>query len=303
MNTTMLAYSTYSEAGGVGKTTTAANLAVAHARAGLKPLVVPLDPQDGDLSRLFGVDDRRTESVDTLVRHIIRRPKGDFGDLIRTVEGVDIIPEHNMLSDLAEYLQREKEQAEAMGEAFGVHAQLLRVLREAGVPDEYDVLICDPPATEGPHLYNAINATRSLVIPIEPSAKGKASIRGLESVVGGLQRQLDIEIGVLAAVPIRFKQTRDQREMLDELEYSAPIVIGDRTSLMEGCWKQQCSAFRYVREFRDRQRDYEVETLAQYDELARYLEGQAELDAPAPPEPGSLEIGMDAAAADAEVSR
>lgn len=30
-----LAYSTYSEAGGGGKTTTAANLAVAHARAGL----------------------------------------------------------------------------------------------------------------------------------------------------------------------------------------------------------------------------------------------------------------------------
>ncbi len=44
----MLAYSTYSEAGGVGKTTTAANLAVAHARAGLKPLVIPLDPQEGN---------------------------------------------------------------------------------------------------------------------------------------------------------------------------------------------------------------------------------------------------------------
>lgn len=129
----MLAYSTYSEAGGVGKTTSAANLAVAHARAGLKPLVVPLDPQDGDLSRLFGVDDQRTEPVDNLVRHLIRRPKGDLNDLIRTVEGVDIIPEHNMLSDLAEYLQREKDQAEAMGEAFGMHSQLLRVLQEAGV--------------------------------------------------------------------------------------------------------------------------------------------------------------------------
>ncbi len=32
MDTVMLAYSTYSEAGGVGKTTTAANLAVAHAQ-------------------------------------------------------------------------------------------------------------------------------------------------------------------------------------------------------------------------------------------------------------------------------
>ena len=285
----MLAYSTYSEAGGVGKTTTAANLAVAHARAGLKPLVVPLDPQDGDLSRLVGVDDRRTEPVDNLVRHMIRRPKGDFNDFVRTVEGVDIVPEHNMLSDLAEYLQREKDQAEAMGEAFGMHAQLFRVLRESEVPDEYDVLVCDPPATEGPHLYNAIHATRSLVIPLEPSAKGQAAVQGLESLVAGLQDQLDVNVGVLAAVPIGFKDTRDQRTILDGVEYAIPEVIGERASLMEGCWMQQCSAFRYVREFRDRRRDYELETLAQFDRLARRLEDEVGIEAPNPPEPGDLE--------------
>jgi cellulose biosynthesis protein BcsQ len=285
----MLAYSTYSEAGGVGKTTTAANLAVAHARAGLKPLVVPLDPQDGDLSRLFGVDEDRTESVDNIVRHMIRRPKGDFEDLIRTVEGVDIVPEHNMLSDMGEYLQREKDQAEAMGEAFGMHAQLLRVLREAGVPEEYDVLICDPPATEGPHLYNAIHATRSLVIPVEPSAKGRAAVEGLESLVAGLEEQLEVDVGVLAAVPIGFKNTRDQQTILDEIEYDIPEVIGERASLMEGCWMQQCSAFRYVREFRDRRRDYEVETLAQFDRIARHLEAAVGMEAPNPPEPGDVD--------------
>lgn len=285
----MLAYSTYSEAGGVGKTTTAANLAVAHARAGLKPLVVPLDPQDGDLSRLFGVDTNRTESVDNLVRHMIRRPNGQFDDLIRSVEGVDIIPEHNMLSDLAEYLRREKDQAEAMGEAFGMHAQLLRVLREAGVPDNYDVLICDPPATEGPHLYNAINATRSLVIPVEPSAKGRAAVEGLESLVTGLEDQLDVGVGVLAAVPIGFKNTRDQRTILDEIDYPIPEIIGERASLMEGCWMQQCSAFEYVRKHRDRQREYEIETLAQYDRIARHLEQEVGIDAPNPPEPGDLD--------------
>jgi cellulose biosynthesis protein BcsQ len=285
----MLAYSTYSEAGGVGKTTVASNLAVAHARAGLKPLVVPLDPQDGDLSRLFGVDDQRTESVDNIVRHMIRRPKGDFDDLIQTVEGVDIIPEHNMLSDLADYLRREKEQAEAMGEAFGMHSQLLRVLQEAGVPEKYDVLICDPPATEGPHLYNAIHATRSLVIPVEPSAKGRAAVEGLESLVAGLESQLDVDVGVLAAVPIGFKDTRDQRAILNEIQYSKPETIGERASLMEGCWMQQCSAYRYVREFRDRQRDYEIDTLAQFDRLARYLEEQGEITAPNPPEPGDIE--------------
>ena len=285
----MLAYSTYSEAGGVGKTTTAANLAVAHARAGLKPLVVPLDPQDGDLSRLFGVDEERTESVDNIVRHMIRRPKGDFEDLIRTVEGVDIVPEHNMLSDMGEYLQREKDQAEAMGEAFGMHAQLLRVLREAGVPEEYDVLICDPPATEGPHLYNAIHATRSLVIPVEPSAKGRAAVEGLESLVAGLEEQLEVDVGVLAAVPIGFKNTRDQQTILEEMEYDIPEVIGERASLMEGCWMQQCSAFRYVREFRDRTRDYEVETLAQFDRIARHLEAAVGMEAPNPPEPGDID--------------
>ena len=285
----MLAYSTYSEAGGVGKTTTAANLAVAHARAGLKPLVVPLDPQDGDLSRLFGVDEERTESVDNIVRHMIRRPKGDFEDLIRTVEGVDIVPEHNMLSDMGEYLQREKDQAEAMGEAFGMHAQLLRVLREAGVPEEYDVLICDPPATEGPHLYNAIHATRSLVIPVEPSAKGRAAVEGLESLVAGLEEQLEVDVGVLAAVPIGFKNTRDQQTILEEMEYDIPEVIGERASLMEGCWMQQCSAFRYVREFRDRTRDYEVETLAQFDRIARHLEAAVGMEAPNPPDPGDID--------------
>jgi len=264
-------------------------LAVAHARAGLKPLVVPLDPQDGDLSRLFGVDDQRTEPVDNLVRHLIRRPKGEFEDLIRTVEGVDIIPEHNMLSDIAEYLQREKDQAEAMGEAFGMHAQLLRVLQEAGVPDTYDVLICDPPATEGPHLYNAIHATRSLVIPVEPSAKGRAAVEGLESLVAGLENQLEVDVGVIGAIPIGFKNTRDQRAILDEIKYTIPEIIGERASLMEGCWMQQCSAFRYVRAHRDRRRDYEIETLAQFDRIARSLEQQVGLEAPNPPEPGDVD--------------
>lgn len=285
----MLAYSTYSEAGGVGKTTTAANLAVAHARAGLRPLVVPLDPQDGNLSRLFDVDTQRTESVDNLVRHMIRRPNGEFDDLVRTVEGVDIVPEHNMLSDLAEYLRREKEQAEAMGEAFGMHTQLLRVLREAGVPETYDVLICDPPATEGAHLYNAIHATRSLVIPIEPSAKGRAAVAGLESLVGGLEDQLDVEVGVLGAIPIGFKDTRDQRAVLEDIEYPIPEVIGERAALMEGCWMQQCSAFEYVRAHRDQRRAYELETLAQFDRIARHLEAAVDLEAPTPPEPGDLE--------------
>lgn len=290
----MLSYAVYSEAGGVGKTTLSANLAVAHARAGLDVLVVPLDPQDGDLSYLFDVDhDRANSDVDTLVHHLVGRGTGEFMDLIRTVEhGVDIIPEHNRLEDLGEALRKEQEARSDFGESFPMWTQLQRVLREANVHTQYDVLIVDPPASSGPHLYNALDATRNLVLPIEPSGKGQASVSGLDDLVTNLEAQLEITIGVLAAVPNRVKGTRDQTAIIDDIGaqgFDVPVVFRDRTSLLEGCWRKQCSAFTYIRDHRDRQRDYELETLAQFDQLARHLEANGEIAAPNPPEPGSLE--------------
>lgn len=290
----MLSYAVYSEAGGVGKTTLTANLAVAHARAGLDVLVIPLDPQDGDLSYLFDVDEDRSDSeVDTLVHHLVGRGTGDFQDLIRTVEhGVDIVPEHNRLEDLGEALRKEQEARSDFGESFPMWTQLQRVLREESIHQQYDVLIVDPPASSGPHLYNTLDATRNLVLPIEPSGKGQASVSGLDDLVTNLEEQLDISIGVLAAVPNRVKGTRDQGEIIEEIEtqgFDVPVVLRDRTSLLEGCWRQKCSAFTYVREHRDRQRDYEIETLAKFDKLARHLESQGGIEAPEPPEEGSLD--------------
>ncbi len=59
----MLTYTTYSEAGGIGKTTLSAHLAAAHARAGRDVLVIDGDPQDGSLSYLFDVADERDEGA------------------------------------------------------------------------------------------------------------------------------------------------------------------------------------------------------------------------------------------------
>lgn len=67
-----------------------------------------------------------------------------------------------------------------------------------------------------------------MIIPVEPSAKGWAAVEGLELLVIGLQDQLDVEVGVLAAVLSGFKDTRDQRKILDEIDYSIPVIIGER---------------------------------------------------------------------------
>lgn len=273
----MLTYTVYSEAGGVGKTTLSANLAVAHARHGLDVLVVDLDPQDGCLSYLLDVaEDREAEDVDTVAHHMIDRPQGAFEDIVKTAAGgVDVVPSHNMLERLGDLLSDAASIAEQTGESFTKYTRLRYVLHKNDVRDRYDAVIVDPPATSGPHLYNAIDATRDLVIPVEPSGKGDQSITGLQSVVAGIEDVLDIDVGVLAVVPNRFEGTNDQEAVVTEvadLGYPSPVTIRKRTSLFEGCWQQQCSAFHYVEEYRDRKRDYELATLDQLETLAAHIE-------------------------------
>ena len=75
----MLAYTVYSEAGGVGKTTLAANLAKAEVQAGRDVLVIDLDTQEASLSYLLDVhDDRSNEEADSLLRRMTDRPRDDF---------------------------------------------------------------------------------------------------------------------------------------------------------------------------------------------------------------------------------
>lgn len=278
----MLTYTPVSEAGGVGKTTTAATLAVSHARAGHNVLAIDMDTQNGSLTYFFDPEyDRGDPEVDNLVRHLVGRPKGEFQNLTYDVEhSVDLVPSHNMLEDLHEFLLNEKNQAERLGESYSMYHQLHRVLREGDVRDEYDVVIVDSAGKAGPILYNALVAARNVVIPFEATAKGQESIDGLDDLVDGLEESIGVDVGVLAVVPIGYKDTRDQREILGSLRESGfpvPVVIGERSSLMEGCWKQQCSPYTYVEKHRNRERDYELETLDQFDELARYLEREAGL--------------------------
>ncbi|OYR58051.1 ParA family protein [Halorubrum salipaludis] len=273
----MLTYTTYSEAGGVGKTTLASNLADAHGQHDRDVLVIDLDPQNGSLTYLLGVDAPRDDSnADNIARHLIDRPKGAFEDLIlETPFGFDLVPSHNMLENLADLLTRAASMAEDLGEEFERHDQLRQVLLNADIPEKYDTIVVDPPATAGPHLYNAIGATRSLVIPLEPTGKGMQSIEGLQDVVQGFEETVGVTVGVLAVVPNGVGRTTDQQHYLTrirELGYDAPVAIGERSSLFEGCWDKQTTAFAYVNEYRSRKRDHEMETLEQLHELASHLE-------------------------------
>ncbi|EMA72772.1 ATPase involved in chromosome partitioning-like protein [Halorubrum distributum JCM 13916] len=235
----MLTYTTYSEAGGVGKTTLASNLADAHGQHDRDVLVIDLDPQNGSLTYLLGVDAPRDDSnADNIARHLIDRPKGAFEDLIlETPFGFDLVPSHNMLENLADLLTRAASMAEDLGEEFERHDQLRQVLLNADIPEKYDTIVVDPPATAGPHLYNAIGATRSLVIPLEPTGKGMQSIEGLQDVVQGFEETVGVTVGVLAVVPNGVGRTTDQQRTTRQ----SPLVSDRRCSKAVGTSRRQHS--------------------------------------------------------------
>jgi cellulose biosynthesis protein BcsQ len=283
----MLAYTVYSEAGGVGKTTTAANLAHAHAQDGLRTLIIDLDPQDASISYIFGVDDDRDNpNADNLVRHMVGRNKGPFRDLIRDdtgIDNIDVIPAHNMLSNLDTSMRRAKESEEEMHSdpnyEWIQEEQLYQLLGRNSIQDEYDVIICDPQASEGQGLYNAVMVTRTILIPVELSGKGSLSIDGLEQLVDGLEANLDIDVGVLGIVPVAFGNTTGHQEHLDmlqdEVTYDVPAIFRKRESLMQEMWDSRATAYEVVDEaYKNGEKgarrvpDREHETLEKYDELA-----------------------------------
>lgn len=288
----MISYTVWSEAGGVGKTTFSVNLAAAHARSGQRVLLLDMDPQNGGLTHHYGADDYRDDpQADNLVRHMVERPKGEFTDLIVPVgENLDLLPGHNMLESLERNLTRAAEMEEDMHDAnyrWPKEKQLRRVLADADVPDSYDVVVIDPPATVGQHIYNSIYATSNLLIPAELSAKGAESVDGLEDVVANIEETLgDIEVGILGVVPNKFSNTNVQEsyfERLTDHEFDvAPVTIRERGSMFGDAWDNQVTIFELAENDDYRElRDYERETLEKFERLVEFITEQFEQPAEA----------------------
>jgi cellulose biosynthesis protein BcsQ len=287
----------YSESGGTFKTTMTANLAVALERMGQNTLVIDLDPQEGNLTSLFDVGEHRTDpDADNLVKHILDMPDGDFDSLIETSsEGVDIVPSHDMLGDFTSNLEQKisyetgmKNMSRDEYPRFELLYELL--WNEQNLHEEYDAVLIDPNARAEDLLYNAIFALRTLVAPVKTAGKGNLSLDGLEDLVGNMENQLDIEIGLSCVVPSGVGQTNAHRQYLQQFKnteaFATPVSIGNRESLMDAMWEARGSAFKVVEERwktfeqdgemvsepgQRRVRDREIETLRKLYELARFL--------------------------------
>jgi len=176
--------------GGVGKTTSASNIAAALALQGKRVLAVDCDPQ-GSLSLALGHDPAEVE------RTVADAMLGSHSlpTLATSVESLWLCPANRALADaeftLAPRVGREKFLARAL----------------SGVESQFDVAVLDTPPSLGLLTVNCLAATRSLLVPVSPALLSAAGMRDLLETVGEIRSAINPSLSI-AGVFITFADSR-----------------------------------------------------------------------------------------------
>lgn len=189
--------------GGVGKTTTAVNLAACLAEAEFDVLLLDMDPQ-ANASGGLGVraDDPRLTSYGILGGAV-----GVGEATVPTaVEHLSVVP---ACPDLAGAVV---ELANADGNEFVLEYAL------AGHVDGYDFVFIDCPPSLGVLTINALVAARQVLIPVQAEYYALEGLAALLETIGLVQEHLNPELAILGVVVTMYDgRTRLGREVAGEV--------------------------------------------------------------------------------------
>ncbi|HKT83655.1 MAG TPA: AAA family ATPase [Solirubrobacterales bacterium] len=188
--------------GGVAKTTTTLNLAVAFAESGHRVLCVDLDPQ-GNLTMSQGIDPDKVEKslYDVLVHdmpiaEIIQKREIDIAVASIDLAGAEI----------------------AMSTKIGRERSLEKSLKE--VSGEYDFVCIDTPPSLGLLTINALTAANKVIVPVQCEYLSMRGLVQLQNTLKMIQENLNPEVRIEGILPTmldtRTVHAKEAVEILEE---------------------------------------------------------------------------------------
>ncbi len=196
--------------GGVGKTTTAINLAGALAEEGNRVLCIDMDPQ-ANMTAGLGIN---LNTVERSMADVLSDGRAQMADVIIPTEttGIDVAPAHIDL-------------ASTEGELFTMlgRESVLRDALDPKVERKYDYILIDCPPNLGLLTVNGLVAADGVIIPVQTQYYAMKGLNNLVKVINTIRLKLNRKLRILGLLPTFFDgRTNLARDMLDELK-----VVGD----------------------------------------------------------------------------
>ena len=166
--------------GGVGKTTSCQNIAVALTKAGKRLAVVDMDPQS-NLSAGFGI---RPSKTDPQVFDLLSGAAG-WEDVITRKENIDVVPSSLNL------VMAELNDDGPVNRKDALSNALAKV-----DADRYDYILLDSPPQLGIFTQNVLSACNKIIVPMDGGFYSLYGLRLLDHSMGVFRKKLNPELEI-----------------------------------------------------------------------------------------------------------